>query len=163
MKFRKYKRLGYAEMIPWDNTIDMSRVSVSQSDLENGSPKIGDMIAVNSKSHDDQWLVAEKYFNDNFNTSKSLTFGDALEALKQGERVARMGWTSKGMYIFLISSEANGSAIHDYYGSDVGNEDDVICLPSIGMYTIDSSGCRALFNGWLASQTDMLSDDWVIV
>ena len=32
----------------------------------NGSPKIGDMIARNPKDYNDQWLVAQQYFNDNF-------------------------------------------------------------------------------------------------
>lgn len=41
-------------------------VSISQTDMENGSPKIGDMIARNPKNHDDQWLVAKNYFEDNF-------------------------------------------------------------------------------------------------
>jgi len=41
-------------------------VSISQADLDNGSPKIGDMIARNPKNHNDQWLVAEQYFKDNF-------------------------------------------------------------------------------------------------
>ena len=41
-------------------------ISVSQADLENGSPKIGDMIARNPKNHKDQWLVAQQYFKDNF-------------------------------------------------------------------------------------------------
>lgn len=42
------------------------RVSISDVDKQNGSPKIGDMIARNPKNHNDQWLVAEKYFKDNF-------------------------------------------------------------------------------------------------
>jgi hypothetical protein len=42
------------------------RVSISDVDKANGSPKIGDMIARNPKNHNDQWLVAEKYFKDNF-------------------------------------------------------------------------------------------------
>lgn len=41
-------------------------VSISDVDKQNGSPKLGDMIARNPKNHLDQWLVAEKYFNDNF-------------------------------------------------------------------------------------------------
>lgn len=43
-----------------------NKVSISDEDLKNGSPKIGDMIARNPKNHNDQWLVAERYFNDNF-------------------------------------------------------------------------------------------------
>ena len=42
------------------------KVSISVEDLANGSPKSGDMIARNPKNHTDQWLVAEQYFNDNF-------------------------------------------------------------------------------------------------
>jgi len=41
-------------------------VSISQEDLKNGSPKIGDMIARNPKNHMDQWLVSKQYFEDNF-------------------------------------------------------------------------------------------------
>ena len=42
------------------------RVSISDADKNNGSPKLGDMIARNPKNHNDQWLVAEQYFKDNF-------------------------------------------------------------------------------------------------
>ena len=42
------------------------RVSISDADKSNGSPKIGDMIARNPKNHSDQWLVAKQYFEDNF-------------------------------------------------------------------------------------------------
>ena len=80
--FKKYKRSQIAEMRevkesdinsyanhgflhitsePFGNN-----VSISDSDLQNGSPKIGDMIARNTTNHNDQWLVAEQYFKDNF-------------------------------------------------------------------------------------------------
>ena len=42
------------------------KVSISDADLLNGSPKIGDRIARNPINHNDQWLVAEQYFKDNF-------------------------------------------------------------------------------------------------
>ena len=41
-------------------------ISISDADKNNGSPKIGDMIARNPKNHSDQWLVAKQYYNDNF-------------------------------------------------------------------------------------------------
>ena len=41
-------------------------ISISDADKNNGSPKIGDMIAKNPKDYSDQWLVAEQYFKDNF-------------------------------------------------------------------------------------------------
>lgn len=45
---------------------DGVEISISAEDRKNGSPKIGDMIARNPKNHDDQWLVSEQYFTDNF-------------------------------------------------------------------------------------------------
>lgn len=45
-------------------------VSISEQDLLNGSPKEGDMVARNPKNHLDQWLVAKKYFEDNFEEYK---------------------------------------------------------------------------------------------
>ena len=52
-------------MRPYIAGEDVSHVSISAPDKENGSPKEGDMIARNPKNHDDQWLVAAKYFEDN--------------------------------------------------------------------------------------------------
>lgn len=64
--FQKYRRTQIAEMQPWTPAVDMTRVSVSATDKEAGSPKAGDMIARNPKNHEDQWLVAAQYFADNF-------------------------------------------------------------------------------------------------
>ena len=77
--FKQYRRTQIAEMRPvesWECRAfhtslaelrsEGSIVSISQEDLKNGSPKIGDMIARNPKNHNDQWLVAEQYFKDNF-------------------------------------------------------------------------------------------------
>ncbi len=83
MEFKKYRRKQIAELRKVDdndllqfvrkkkivvsaNTDTEITVSISDVDLVNGSPKEGDMIARNPKNHLDQWLVAEKYFNDNF-------------------------------------------------------------------------------------------------
>ena len=41
-------------------------ISISDEDKRNGSPLLGDMIARNPKNHNDQWLVAKKYFEENF-------------------------------------------------------------------------------------------------
>ena len=46
-----------------------NNISISDADKNNGSPKLGDMIARNPKDHNDQWLVAEQYFKDNFETN----------------------------------------------------------------------------------------------
>jgi hypothetical protein len=82
-KFIKYRRTQIAEMRPVtksdiecfkaEDSIPASfqfNVSISDVDAKNGSPKIGDMIARNPKNHLDQWLVAKKYFQDNFEQLK---------------------------------------------------------------------------------------------
>ena len=71
MEFKKYIRLNFAEMHKYDpNNVYpkefMDRVSISEVDKLNGSPKEGDMIARNPNNHDDVWLVAEDYFKQNF-------------------------------------------------------------------------------------------------
>ena len=63
--FKQYRRKSISEMRPYEEGEDVSKISISQSDLDNGSPKEGDMIARNPKNHLDQWLVAKEYFDDN--------------------------------------------------------------------------------------------------
>ena len=62
----KYRRVLIAELRPYVLGEALDRVSITAADKEAGSPKLGDMIARNPKNHDDQWLVAAKYFADNF-------------------------------------------------------------------------------------------------
>jgi hypothetical protein len=63
--WKHYKRKGLSEMRPYVAGEDVSHVSISDADKIAGSPKDGDMIARNPANHDDQWLVAKKYFEDN--------------------------------------------------------------------------------------------------
>lgn len=63
--YQQFRHKAIVEMTPWVEGFDMSRVSVSASDEEAGSPQPGDMIARNPKNHDDKWLVAAAYFADN--------------------------------------------------------------------------------------------------
>lgn len=64
--FKQYRRKQIAELRPYILGENMKGISVSVADDDAGSPKEGDMIARNPKNHDDQWLVAAKYFADNF-------------------------------------------------------------------------------------------------
>jgi hypothetical protein len=82
-----------------------------------------------------------------------LNFGDAIHALKQGKRVIRQGWNGKGMWLVLVAQWGIGSAV-PFDDGQVGND----LLPWIGMKTADNK-----FVPWLASQTDILAEDWSIV
>ncbi len=65
-EFKQYRKSQIAEMRTWEPGDDLSRVSISSSDLESGSPLGGDMIARNPKNHEDQWLVAADFFAANY-------------------------------------------------------------------------------------------------
>jgi hypothetical protein len=79
-------------------------------------------------------------------------FGTALKALKAGHRVARAGWNGKGMWLALIHP---GNAMYTVGGASLAMQ------PCIGMKTASDSG--HMQPGWLASQADMLAEDWCIV
>ena len=69
--FKQYRRSQIAELRSYVPGEDLDpRISISMPDLEAGSPKLGDMIARNPKNHNDQWLVAAQYFEDNFEPIK---------------------------------------------------------------------------------------------
>ena len=79
-----------------------------------------------------------------------MNFSQALESLKLGSKIQREGWNGKGMWLGLVNT--------GYYdvGCSVVNDIDSL-LPWIGMKTADNK-----FVPWLASQTDLLSEDWQI-
>lgn len=91
------------------------------------------------------------------------TFGDAVEALKQGKKVCRTGWNGKGMFLFLLpAGRIPKAAIHDPALRKVledNGSDHFEALGSIRMKTADDK----ILTGWLASQTDILSEDWIII
>ena len=73
-------------------------------------------------------------------------FGEVLNALKNGQKAARMEWNGKGMYITIIS--AGNAMCQGYEMQDC-----------IGMKTADNK----MQPGWVPSQADMLAEDWEIV
>jgi len=99
---------------------------------------------------------------------QALTFGDALHMLKLGKKVARVGWNGKGMWLSLsgdgdreVSAENFWSANNAQFARDNGGVATV--LPCITMKTTNAHGRVAILMSWLASQTDVLSEDWLVV
>ncbi|MCY1555390.1 hypothetical protein D9M68_920520 [compost metagenome] len=102
-------------------------------------------------------------FEAAYRPTDGMTFGLAIEALKQGKRVARAGWNGKGMWLALTpgstipaSAARNGACKAKVEAEGAA---DITILPHIDMRAADGS----IVIGWLASQTDMLADDWTIV
>lgn len=109
----------------------------------------------------DEYLKTEKEAEGELKEAQNplFSFGRAIELLKAGKRVARIGWNGKGMWLELIQAKDYHINNHNFGPK---NEHDhnwrervPKMLPWIGMKTADNS-----FVPWLASQTDVLSDDW---
>ena len=110
-------------------------------------------------------------FKRAYRSVEGMTFGLAIEALKAGKKVARAGWNGKRMWIALQPGstigrdQARGGAakhraeeLHRDLPHD-GTEGVIEILPHIDMRAADGS----IVVGWLASQTDMLAEDWRVV
>ena len=109
----------------------------------------------------EKWRAAAALYNP------PGSFGWALEMAKRGHKIQRAGWNGKGMWValspgirFAPDAARDGSALHlakemqrtppaaDYF--------DIVTTPRLDMRAADGS----LVIGWLASQTDMLAEDW---
>jgi hypothetical protein len=80
-----------------------------------------------------------------------MNFGQALEDLKIGARVARMGWNGKGIFIELQVPDEHSKMTSPY-----------IFIDTTGLQTENPDAPKSRVP-WLASQTDLLAEDWVIV
>jgi hypothetical protein len=88
---------------------------------------------------------------------QALTFGDALHMLKLGKKVARTGWNGKSMFIFLVAGstfQVNRPPLFGIYpeGTTINYR------PHIDMKTADDKVVP-----WVASQTDLMAEDWTTV
>ncbi len=83
-----------------------------------------------------------------------MDFGKAIEAIKLGKKAARKGWNGKNQYIQL----ATGISYKTTTGEIVNCEHE-----AIGNKAIAFVGTSGVQMGWLASQSDMLAEDWMIV
>jgi hypothetical protein len=100
-------------------------------------------------------------------TTNKLNFGQAIEAMAQGKRVTREGWNGKKMFIFQRPADtlpkdfiAKVKSLPESVKSFlVSLETDVVFGSYYCMYAADGS----VVNGWLASQTDMMADDYTIL
>lgn len=96
-------------------------------------------------------------FEAAYQPNDALSFGHVIVALKAGLKVARAGWNGKGMFLFLVA----------------GSKFIVNRAPLLGIYPegteveyhahIDMKTAQGYVVPWLASQADMLADDWQIV
>lgn len=114
----------------------------------------------------ESWSPKE-VFEESYRRIDNLTFGLAIEALKKGYKVARKGWNGKGMFIYLVRGTLvekdnlrNEAYNHLKDCESCGDGTGVVTInPHIDMKAADGT----VVVGWLASQTDMLAEDYEIV
>ena len=80
-----------------------------------------------------------------------MTFGDAIENLKSGFKVARSGWNGKGIFIELQVPDEHSKMTSPY-----------IFIDTTGLESDNPDAPRSCVP-WLASQTDILAEDWVVL
>ena len=121
-------------------------------------------IPANENPNDEGYLVKyqdgyeswspKDIFEESYRDCEGMSFGIALELAKKGFKIARVGWNGKNQHIELASNIS-------YISSDgevVNCEHD-----AIGNKAIAFVGTSGVQMGWLASQADMLAEDWVVV
>lgn len=99
-----------------------------------------------------QWQPKQQ-FKETHRPTDGMTFGMAIEAVKKGFKIARIGWNGKGVFLLHVSNPDYG--IINEIGLNIPAAN---ILPWIGIKTADNK-----FVPWLPSQADMLADDWQIV
>lgn len=100
----------------------------------------------------DEWILANSTNCPAMGGEATFSFGEAIKYLKRGHKVARKGWNGKKPYIQL----ASGISYKAPTGDIVNCEHD-----AIGNMAVAFVGTSGVQMGWLASQADMLADDWV--
>ena len=100
----------------------------------------------------DEWIVADENNCPELGGEATFSFGEAIKYLKRGMKVARKGWNGKKQYIQLASGISYKTADNQI----------VYCEhDAIGNKAVAFVGTSGVQMGWLASQADMLAEDWV--
>ena len=102
----------------------------------------------------DEWVIADEENCPVLGGEAMFGFGDAIKYIKRGLKVKRKGWNGKNQYIQL----ATGISYKSATGEIVNCEHD-----AIGNMAVAFVGTSGVQLGWLASQADMLAEDWVFV
>lgn len=106
----------------------------------------------------------------------NVNFSTALEAVKEGKRIAREGWNGKNMFVFMRPADSLDygfiiekvkslpDSVKNYYKSLVDEKPvTVSCTVTFTAYLCMKAADGSIVNGWLASQTDILANDWCIL
>nr|DAV13985.1 MAG TPA: Protein of unknown function (DUF2829) [Caudoviricetes sp.] len=139
----------------WDDTKQTIMMHCRPKDADEGQGPILDIRETQRVEYtldnvlSDEWVVADNENCTLLGGTPTFNFGEAIKYLKRGLKVCRQGWNGKGMYLAHVNS-------YQYKVDGEVHKDSLFLSPWIGMKTADGK-----FVPWLASQTDMLAEDWM--
>lgn len=144
-------RLAYHQLRGWtlpaDENGDDKGYLVEYSD--GGRPNVAGFAGYVS------WSPKEQ-FEQAYRETSGLPFGLAIEALKKGKRVTREGWNGKGQFLYLIKAMDLSSGLKYGFGEYQGE-------PAFTSAIAIKTTANQIQVGWLASQSDMLAEDWMVL
>lgn len=153
----KVKLPGWGDFWYWDTEKETIMMQCRPQD----SDTQGDLLDIRETQRveyttmnmqSDEWIIADEVNCPQLDGEATFSFGEAVKYLKRGFKVARKGWNGKNQYIQL----ATGISYKAADGEVVNCEHD-----AIGNMAVAFVGTSGVQMGWLASQADMLAEDWV--
>lgn len=141
----------------WDNEKETITMHCRPTDADEGQGSILDIRETQRVEYtlsnvlSDEWVIADDENCTLLGGTPTFDFGEAVKYLKRGLKVCRQGWNGKGMYLAHVNS-------YQYKVDGEVHKDSLFLSPWIGMKTADGK-----FVPWLASQTDILAEDWTFV
>lgn len=151
---KQYQQINIHDI---DNYILLLEIKMPSGEIESVvNPNVPEKVKYINEAYDEN-LKLKKYdvirivdftFIKN---DEEMDFSGALDQLKEGNKVARKGWNGKGIFIELQSPDKNSKMTHPY-----------IFIDTTGLHTDNPNAPKACVP-WLASQTDMLAEDWVVI
>ena len=154
----KVKLPGWGGYWYWDSEKETIMMRCRQKD-----PDQGDLLDIRETQRveytlmnmqSEEWEIADEKNCPVLGGEATFSFGEAIKYLKRGMKVKRKGWNGKNQYIQLATEISYKTA----EGDVVNCEHD-----AIGNAAIAFCGTSGVQMGWLASQADMLAEDWVFV
>nr|DAZ68141.1 MAG TPA: Protein of unknown function (DUF2829) [Caudoviricetes sp.] len=139
----------------WDNEKETIMMHCRPKDADEGQGPILDIRETQRVEYtlgnvlSDEWVIADNKNCTLLGGTPTFGFSEAIKYLKRGLKVCRQGWNGKGMYLAHVNS-------YQYKVDGEVHKDSLFLSPWIGMKTADGK-----FVPWLASQTDMLAEDWM--
>jgi hypothetical protein len=156
----KVKLPSWAGYWSWDPENQTVLMHCRAEESDNGKPvldiresqRVGYTL---SNICSDEWMIADETNCPNLGGRAHMPFGDALRiAKKWGKKIAREGWNGKSQYVEVAERISYTNASGQVINAD---------HDAIGNRALAFVGTSGVQMGWLASQADMLAEDWYVV